>query len=154
MTRSLSGDERAADEPGDRSGPARGTLRFRVRYSHTDRGGVVYHANYLDFFEWGRTEFLRERGATYRALEDSGHLLVVVEASVRYLRPATYDDLLQLETTLVRHTPVRLEFEYRLHRPEDDTEICEGRTVLGALASSTRRPARLPGEILELFSRC
>src|SRR5947209_19510525 len=91
-------------------------ITIRVRYAETDRMGLLHHANYLVYFEQGRTELLRERGKTYRDLEDQGYLLVLVKVEVRYRQPARYDDLLTLRTTVTRVTPVRIEHKYEVLR--------------------------------------
>jgi len=127
-------------------------LPLRVRYRDTDCGGVVYHSNFVDYFEWGRTELLRSSGATYRAMEASGHQLVVIDLHVKYRSPARYDDQLEVETTLERVAGARIEFAYRVSRPDDDVLICTGQTTLACVDSSTGRPKRLPGDVVALFS--
>ncbi len=85
---------------GDREGERGGiedSVEVRVRYGETDTGGVVYHANYLQYFEIGRTELMRTAlGISYRSIEDQGVQLTVVEMQARFLRPAHYDDLLRV----------------------------------------------------------
>ena len=115
--------------------------QVRVRYGEVDRMGAVYHAHYLIYFEQGRTEYLRSLGGTYRRLEDDGTLLVVVDTGVRYMRPATYDDLLTVTTRLVDLKRVRMRFEYDVHR--DDDLLAQGFTVLAA-TDRGGRPCRLP----------
>ena len=73
-----------------------GEVTIRVRYAETDRMGLLHHANYLVYFEQGRTELLRSQGLSYRDMEDQGFLLVLTRAQVRYRSPARYDDLLTL----------------------------------------------------------
>ena len=75
---------------------------IRVRYAETDRMGLLHHANYFVYFEIGRTELLRQRGLTYRQVEDAGHYLVIIDIGCKFKRPAHYDDLLLLRTTVVR----------------------------------------------------
>ena len=87
---------------------------IRVRYSETDAMGRLHHANYLNYFEIGRTEQLRALGQTYREFEASGLFLVVTKIAVQYHRGAKYDDLLQLETRTMRVTLVRIDHEYEL----------------------------------------
>src|SRR4051812_13968757 len=93
-----------------------GEIAIRVRYAETDRMGLLHHANYLVYFEQGRTELLRSRGLSYRDLEDQGYLLVLTKVEVRYKGPAKYDDLLTLRTTVVRTTAVRIDHRYELLR--------------------------------------
>jgi acyl-CoA thioester hydrolase len=104
---------------------------IRVRYAETDRMGLLHHANYLVYFEQGRTELLRARGITYKDLEDQGFLLVLSRAEVRYRSPARYDDVLTLRTTVTRTTAVRIEHKYELMR--DGTLIAEGETTLASV---------------------
>jgi acyl-CoA thioester hydrolase len=91
-----------------------GEITIRVRYAETDRMGLLHHANYLVYFEQGRTELLRDRGYSYKDLEDQGFLLVLTKLEVRYHRPARYDDLLTLRTSAVKTTWVRIDHKYEL----------------------------------------
>lgn len=116
----------------------------RVRYGEVDRMGFVYHAHYLVYFEQGRTEALRSLGSTYRALEDDGTLLVVVETGVRHLRPATYDDEIVVHTELTQVKGVRMRFEYEVLR--EGKRLATGFTVLAA-CDKDGRPRRLPPEV-------
>jgi acyl-CoA thioester hydrolase len=122
----------------------------RVRYGEVDRMGVVYHANYLAYFEVGRTEYLRGLGRAYRDVEDEGLLLVVADAALKFLRPATYDDVLVVRTSLVSLSGVRMRFEYAVTRREDGVLVATGHTTL---ASTDRegRPIRLPEPIRVLL---
>ena len=84
---------------------------IRVRYADTDQMGVVYYSRYLEWFEVGRTEYLRELGWPYRRMEEEGVFLPVVEAHVRYHRPARYDDLVQIRTSIGEVSGARLKIE-------------------------------------------
>ena len=108
-----------------------GEITIRVRYAETDRMGLLHHANYLIYFEQGRTELLRSMGHSYRDLEDQGFLLVLTRVQVRYRSPARYDDLLTLRTTAVRTTLVKIEHKYELFR--DGVLLAEGETTLGCV---------------------
>lgn len=104
--------------------------RLRVRYAETDQMGVVYHANYLVWFEVGRVEFIRQMGMDYRSMEkDENAMIAVVEATARYKAPARYDDELIVRTSLggVRGSIVR--FKYAVVRASDEMVLCEGETV-------------------------
>jgi acyl-CoA thioester hydrolase len=104
--------------------------------------GVAHHAAYPVWFEMGRTELLRESSAaSYRDLEAQGIFLAVVSLEVRYKRPARYDDLLTLETTLVNAGHVKIEHEYRLLR--DGVLLASGATTLACLDRECR-PRPLP----------
>src|SRR2546423_14643621 len=102
---------------------------LRVRYAETDKMGVVYHANYLIWFEIGRTEFCRARGFSYRDLEENEDaFLVVAEAYCRYKAPAYYDDELIVRThiTELRKRPLR--FGYEIVRAANGQGVAEGET--------------------------
>lgn len=111
--------------------PATHSIEIRVRYPECDPMGVVHHSVYPVWFEMGRTEMLRARGGNYRDLEEAGVFLAVVKLEVRYRRPARYDDLLRLETSLVSAGPVKIEHGYRLFRGEE--LLAEASTTLACL---------------------
>jgi acyl-CoA thioester hydrolase len=94
-------------------------IELRVRYQETDPMGFLHHANYFAYFEIGRTELLRAAGGNYRQMEASGLLVVVVKAECRFHRPARYDDVLRLRTTIVRVTTAKIEHRYELFRGEE-----------------------------------
>jgi acyl-CoA thioester hydrolase len=98
-----------------------------VRYAETDMMGVVYHANYLPWFEMGRTALLKDIGIAYRDLEAAGFRLPVLEVSARYLRPARYDDALEVTTVLRERPLVRIRLEYEVRR--GDELLATGMTV-------------------------
>jgi len=106
-------------------------IELRVRYQETDPMGFLHHAFYFTYFEIGRTEFLRASGGNYRQMEELGMLVVVVRAECRFHRPARYDDLLRLRTTIVRVTPAKIEHEYRLFRQE--TLLAVGNVTLAVI---------------------
>jgi acyl-CoA thioester hydrolase len=108
-----------------------GEITIRVRYAETDRMGLLHHANYLVYFEEGRTELLRAQGFSYRDIEDQGYFLVLTKLQVRYKSPAYYDDLLTLRTSVVRTTLVKIEHKYELMR--GGVLVAEGETTLGCV---------------------
>jgi acyl-CoA thioester hydrolase len=114
---------------------------IRVRYFETDRMGLLHHANYFIYFEQGRMELLRDRGISYRELEDSGHLLVIIDLSCKFKRPAYFDDLLVLRTIVERVTHVKIVHRYELRR--DGTLLAEGHSTL-ACVDREGRPQALP----------
>jgi acyl-CoA thioester hydrolase len=104
--------------------------RVRVRYAETDQMGVVYHANYLIWFEVGRVEFIRQLGLDYKSMErEEGCGIAVVDVSVRYKAPARYDDELVVQTRLIAARGALIRFGYRILRAEDGVLLCEGETV-------------------------
>jgi acyl-CoA thioester hydrolase len=106
-------------------------ITIRVRYAETDRMGLVHHANYLVYFEQGRTELLRAGGFNYKDLEDQGFFLVLTKAEVHYRRPARYDDLLTIRTSVTRVTTVRIDHRYEILR--DNALLAEGSTTLACV---------------------
>lgn len=125
--------------------------RVRVRYAETDRMGVVYYANYLVWFEVGRTEWLRETGWTYRDMEREGIMLPVIEAHCDYRQPARYDDEIEIRTRATLLTPVRIRFDYEVVRATDGSMAACGHTVHAAL-DVNGRPCRLPPGLRELLA--
>ncbi len=89
-------------------------IEVRVRYSETDQMGVVYHGNYIPYFEIGRVEWLREKGVSYKSLEDSGIALPIVSMTINYKKPARYDDLLYVKTRFKSHSSVKIEFDCQI----------------------------------------
>jgi len=111
-------------------------IEIRVRYKECDPMGVLYHGNYFTYFEIGRTELLRAAGGNYRQMEEDGLLIVVVKAECRYRRPARYDDLLRLRTTITRVSQAKIEHQYELFR--DDECLAVGHITLAVLDRSGR----------------
>ena len=102
---------------------------IRVRYAETDRMGVVYHANYLVWFEIGRTEFCRSRGFAYKDMEENDRAyLVVAESYCRYKAPARYDDELIIRTHITELRRRSVRFGYEILRLSDGVVIAEGET--------------------------
>lgn len=123
------------------------TTQLRVRYAETDQMNVVYYGNYAQYFEVGRVESIRQLGYTYKDMEANGIIMPVVEMHVRYLRPATYDDLLTVKTTL-REMPLdhRIEFFQEVFN-EDDKLLCAGTVTLYFLEDGTRRKTNMPEDM-------
>jgi acyl-CoA thioester hydrolase len=123
----------------------------RVLYGDTDAGGVVYNANYLRYFEIGRTELMREQVCSYSEIEKLGFFLPVTECWARYKAPAFYDDLLTVETTVAEVSGLKCKFAYRIVRQEKNTErpklLVKGYTVHAAITKEGKL-TRLPEEIL------
>ena len=104
------------------------TLLFRVRYSETDQMRTYYNSRALEWFEFGRTELLRELGKPYTEMEQAGLLLPVREAHVEYLGPAQYDDLLQMTARLSMPGRARLRFDIEIVHAGDGRPVCRGWT--------------------------
>jgi acyl-CoA thioester hydrolase len=119
-------------------------VTVRVRYAETDRMGLLHHANYFVYFEMARTEMLRHRGISYREIEDSGHLLVIIDIGCKFKRPAQYDDLLTIRAKVAKVTHVKIVHQYEVLR--DGLLLAEGHSTL-ACVDREGRPQALP-EIL------
>ncbi|HVQ55445.1 MAG TPA: thioesterase family protein [Pyrinomonadaceae bacterium] len=102
---------------------------IRVRYAETDKMGIVHHANYLIWFETGRSDVCRARGFSYKEMEDDHSLIVVAETYVRYKSPAFYEDELIVRTQVAEVRSRSIRFVYEIYRPSDETLIAEGETL-------------------------
>ena len=122
--------------------------RLRVRYAETDRMGVVYYANYFVWFEVGRTDWLRDTGWSYRAMEADGVSLPVIEAHCDYRQPSRYDDELEVRTRATLLSPIRVRFDYEVAR--DGTVLTTGHTVHAAI-DVKGRPCRLPARVVDML---
>ena len=127
-----------------------GTTLVRVRYAETDQMQVVYHANYLVWFEIGRTDLLRSLGWSYRDMEAAGVWLPVLEARCAYHRPARYDDEIEIRTTGRLVSAVRMAFDYQAVCRADGVVTASGQTT-HASVTPQGRPCRLPARVRDLF---
>ncbi|MFN2501012.1 MAG: acyl-CoA thioesterase [Pyrinomonadaceae bacterium] len=117
---------------------------IRVRYAETDQMGIVHHANYLIWFESGRSDLCRAKGFSYKEMEDEENaLLVVAETYCRYKSPAFYDDILTVRTKIGEVRSRSLRFFYEVYRESDDTLIAEGET-LHLVTDRNKRVRSLP----------
>jgi acyl-CoA thioester hydrolase len=121
-----------------------------VRYAETDMMGIVYHANYLPWFEVGRTTLLKEIGVPYRRLEEEGFRLPVLEIAAKYVRPALYDDTLEILTTLTERPAIRIRLEYEVRRGE---ELLATGSSLHAFVDRQGRPVRPPAWAADLITK-
>jgi len=113
--------------------------------------GVVYHANFLVWFEVGRTDWLRATGCTYRSMEEEGVSLPVIEVQCRYRAPARYDEELDIVTCARLLTPARVAFDYEVVRGAAADLVATGHTIHAAV-DRTGRPIRLPNRIKGLLA--
>jgi acyl-CoA thioester hydrolase len=126
--------------------------RLRVRYVETDQMGVVYHSNYLIWFEVGRVEFLRQLGFTYRDMErDDGCYIAVVDARCRYKVPARYDDQILVRTFFKNLRSSLIHFGYEILREPDMTLLAEGETTHIVTDAQLQR-RELPGKYKDAFA--
>lgn len=123
---------------------------IRVRYSETDQMGVVYYGIYPQYFEVGRAEAMRSLGLSYAALEEKGILMPVVKLSVKYIRSAKYDDLLNLETKVLHLPEKRITFVTRVYKEDDLLTI--GEVTLAFVDKENQQSIHCPREIMTLLS--
>lgn len=123
--------------------------QVRVRYAETDQMNVVYHGNYAQYFEVGRVEAIRQLGLSYKDLETSGIIMPVIEWTAKFLRPAHYDDLLTVRTTL-KEMPLnhRIEFIQEVFN-EKGKLLTSGKVLLYFLRSTTMEKTDMPTEMAE-----
>ena len=124
------------------------STKTRVRYSETDQMGVVYHGNYAQFFEMGRTEWLRSLGVTYKDMEMNGIILPVVSLNLTFIKSALYDDILTIHTFLKKEPMVKIEFNYEIKNQLDEL-ICTGNSVLAFIDTKNMKPTRCPDYLLK-----
>lgn len=125
------------------------TISLRVRYGETDQMGVVYHGNYATYCEVARVEFFREMGLPYKELEDKGIMLPVVELNLKYVKPAYYDEVLHIRTSLPEiPRSVRLHFDYEIYNEKQEL-LTTGHSVLAFIDMKTRRPVRCPQYMID-----
>ena len=126
--------------------------QIRVRYSETDQMRVVYHGNYAQYFEIGRVEWLRNKGISYKWMEENGIMLPVVSLTMNYKRPARYDELLTLKTILKNRTTVKIEFDYELYNANEEL-LTTGNSILVFVDMKTGKPISPPQYILDVLNR-
>jgi len=121
-------------------------MAIRIYYEDTDCGGVVYYANYLRYFERGRTELLRERGVSLAGLHERGIVFAVTKAEVQYLSPCRYGELVILDTRVSAVTGATVTFEHTVRKEGADKDAVRGVVVLASLGPGGR-PIRVPEEV-------
>jgi len=124
---------------------------YRIYYEDTDAAGVVYYANYLRYFERGRSEYLRDRGLTVRELQEQGYLFPVLRLEIDYKAPAVLDDLVRVETGIEELTGATLTLHQRVIRISDGKRLVEGKVTLACLGTDGR-VKRLPRALLDILS--
>jgi acyl-CoA thioester hydrolase len=121
---------------------------IRVRYGETDQMGYCYYGNYAQFYEVGRVEALRNLGFSYRSLEESGIMLPVLEFKINYHKPAFYDDLLKVKTTVHEIKGARMFFTYEMFNEKNEL-VNSGETTLVFISKETNRPCSAPLDLAE-----
>jgi acyl-CoA thioester hydrolase len=118
----------------------------RVSYAETDKMGYLYYGRYADYYETGRVEALRALGFVYREMEDSGLIMPVLDMRTRYRKPAFYDDLLEIKTSIPEMPGVRIRFCYEILN-SDKKVINEGETTLVFYDIEKKRPCECPPDL-------
>ena len=125
-------------------------IQVRVRYSETDQMGVVYHGNYIPYFEIGRVEWLRNKGISYKIMEESGIGLPIVNMNINYKKSAVYDELLTVHTVFKSQTSVKIEFDCAIYN-ESKELLTTAQFMLVFVSLKTGKPIAPPDYILELL---
>ena len=125
-----------------------GETQIRVRYAETDQMGYVYYGNYPQYYEVGRVEAMRQLGMPYKKLEENGIMLPVSNLTVKYLKPAYYDDLLTIKTSIKKIPEVRIEFDYEIFN-EKEILLNKGSTTLVFVDLKSGRPTMAPTEMID-----
>ena len=126
--------------------------QIRVRYSETDQMRVVYHGNYAQYFEIGRVEWLRNKGISYKWMEENGIMLPVVSLTMNYKKSARYDELLTIKTILKNRTTVKIEFDYELYN-ESEELLTTGNSILVFVDMKTGKPVSPPQYLTDILNR-
>ncbi len=122
-------------------------VKIRVRYAETDKMGYCYYGNYATYFEIARVEALRTLGVSYKELEDSGIMLPVSDMSIKYLKPAFYDEEILVRTTISELPGVKFKFSYECFN-EQNEKLNFADTTLVFISEETRKPTRAPEKLL------
>ncbi|MCW3083099.1 MAG: acyl-CoA thioester hydrolase, YbgC/YbaW family [Bacteroidetes bacterium] len=124
----------------------------RVRYAETDKMGYVYYGNYTHYYEVGRVEALRQLGTSYKEMEDNGVMLPVYTCNIKYLKPALYDDLLVIKTTIKELPTLKITFDYEIYNQKSEL-LNTGNTTLVFINRTTNRPCKAPESFLEKIGK-
>jgi len=127
-------------------------IQVRVRYSETDQMGVVYHGNYMPYFEIGRVEWLRNKGISYKLMEESGIALPIVSININFKKPARYDELLTISTAFKSQSSVKVEFDCEIHN-EINELLTTAHFILVFVDLSNGKPINPPDYIKEVLSK-
>ncbi len=122
--------------------------KIRVRYGETDQMGYVYYGNYAEFYEVARVEMLRNLGLSYKWMEETGIMMPVLELKCKYIKPALYDDLINIKVMLKELPKTRIIFSYELYNEQNEL-INIGETTLVFVNIETKRPTVGPLEFMQ-----
>ncbi len=122
--------------------------KLRVRYGETDQMGIVYYGNYADYLEQGRAEWLRSLGFSYKAMEENNIHLPVINMNINYKKPALYDDVITITTTLTKMPNFKIHFYYEIHN-QNDQLLITATTTLAFVNSVTRKLRKAPDYLID-----
>lgn len=125
---------------------------LRVRYGETDPMKYVYYGNYAEYFEVARVELFRSIGMSYEAIEKRGIWLPVSEYKIKYLKPAYYDEILEIHTFIKNVPGVRITFDYEIFN-ESKQKITEASTTLYFMDAEKKKPIKCPDFLMELIEK-
>jgi acyl-CoA thioester hydrolase len=128
------------------------THSIRVRYGETDPMKYVYYGNYAEYLELGRVELFRSIGISYNEIENQGIWLPVSEYKIKYLKPALYDQKLEIHTYLKNKPGVRIEFDYEIYN-EEQVKITEASTTLFFLSAETNKIIKCPDFLMDFINK-
>jgi acyl-CoA thioester hydrolase len=128
------------------------TTKIRVRYAETDQMGYVYYGNYAQFFEVARVEMLRDLGVSYKQMEATGVMMPVLEYTTKYIRPAKYDELLTIKTTVGTMPNTRIIFDFETYNEANEL-INVAQATLVFVSTETLRPCRAPQVLAHIFDQ-
>lgn len=124
--------------------------KLTTRYGETDQMGIIYHANYINYYEVARTEMIREMGYPYQTMESDGIMMPVIEVQCKYHRPAYYDEELTIRTIVKELPTSRITFHYEIYNEKQEL-INTGIAVMAFMDSKTRRPCRPPQKLMRII---
>ena len=122
--------------------------QVRVRYGETDKMGYCYYGNYATYYEVARVESMRDAGMSYKAMEDSGVMLPVLDLQIKFIKPAFYDELLTIKTYIKEIPKIRIKFEYEIYNDKQEL-INKANTTLVFIDMKTNRPCKAPDYLIE-----
>lgn len=125
-------------------------IKVRVRYSETDKMGYVYYGNYAGYFEVARVELLRSLGISYKNIEDDGVMLPVLDFSIKYYKPAYYDDELSIKVIIKELPKIRIHFSYQTYN-DKGILLNEASTTLVFVDIASGKPQMIPDDMKEVF---
>jgi len=141
-------NEKVVNPVREKRGYAVVTITDRVRFSETDLMAVVHHTNYLRWFEAGRVAYFRQAGIDLNDLQKAGYMIPIVDVQAHFKQSARFDDMYEVQTTLVKVSRITIEFRYKILRKSDGALLVEG-TSRNAFVNLEGKPERLTGEYFD-----